>query len=223
MNQRIFQKDKLVTKMLGLTSSLCFVLLVCRIYFSSSFYYGFLLWNLFLAWIPLLLSHAIVKQNFLSNPKIIIYLLFAAWLLFFPNAPYILTDLFHLRKTQNIPLWYDLVLIISFAWNGLMLGFVSLLEIQKFLNEKYAPQISWLIVIVVLVLSGFGIYLGRYERWNSWDILTNPVSLSLNIIDSVVNPFAHPKTIGVTVLFSAFLIINYLTLFILVKSKSYEQ
>jgi uncharacterized membrane protein len=215
--------DKNVTKMLGFASLLCCMLYIGRIYYSSSFYFGFLIWNLFLAWIPFYLSGKLIKMDDDNRSKITIGCLFFAWVLFFPNSPYILTDLFHLKEKQNIPLWYDLILIISFAWNGLMIGFVSLLEMQVFLNRKYSIQKSWIVIISMLILSGFGIYLGRYERWNSWDIVTNPIDLMIDIFKKLSNPFSHPRTVGVTIVFSSFLLISYLTLFTLIKSKSHEQ
>ena len=131
--------------------------------------------------------------------------------------------MFHLRKIQNVPLWFDLGLIISFAWNGLMIGFISLIKIQQFLNTKFKPNTSWFIILAVLFLSGFGIYLGRFERWNSWDIVANPVALMSNVLDKFVNPLSHPKTLGVTLLFSLFLTVSYLTLFFLMESKNHEK
>lgn len=212
-----------VTKMLCFASVVCCILLATRMYYSSSILYSFLVWNLLLAWIPLILSRSLVKADNRNRPKPVIATLFFAWVLFLPNSPYILTDLFHLKHIQNIPLWYDLVLIISFAWNGLMIGFVSLLEIQRFLNKKYSKKISWATILLMLFLSGFGIYLGRFERWNSWDVLTNPIALFIDILDKFLDPFSHPRTIGVTLFFSSFLVVSYLTLFTLIQSKSHEQ
>jgi uncharacterized membrane protein len=217
------EEGQTVTKMLGFASVVCCVLLAVRIYYSDSAFYSFLIWNLVLAWIPLILSKSIVKADNLGKHKMITGSLFVAWVLFLPNSPYIITDLFHLKHIQNIPLWYDLVLIISFAWNGLMIGFVSLLEIQRFLNRKYSKKISWSIIMTMLFLSGFGIYLGRFERWNSWDIITNPIALFIDILDKFLDPFSHPRTIGVTLFFSSFLVVSYLTLFTLIQSKSHEQ
>jgi uncharacterized membrane protein len=218
-----YQQKEPVKAMLGIGSVLCISLLIFRVCLASSFHYVFLVWNLFLAWIPLILSDAISKMDKQNKSGWAIGAVFCMWLLFFPNSPYILTDLFHLKQNPNIPLWYDLGLLISYAWSGLMLGFISLLEIQKLLDKKFTSKLSWIIVICILLLSSFGIYLGRFERWNSWDIITNPVSLISDIIDRIMSPFTHPRTFGVTLLFFLFLIISYLTLFSLIKSKSHEQ
>lgn len=214
---------KNLIKVLGLASLLCLLILAFRIFWSSSIYYAFLIWNLFLAWIPLFLSSKIIKMNETKKSGFIIGFLFLAWLLFLPNSPYILTDILHFKERENIPMWYDLILVIAFAWNGLIIGFISLLEIQKFLNKIFTKKLSWLIVIIAIILSSFGIYLGRYGRWNSWDVITNPISLTADIIDRFANPLNHPRTIGITILFSLFLILSYLTLFLLIQSKKNEH
>lgn len=186
---------------LVLSSAFCVSLLLFRIYLSGNLHYAFLIWNLFLAWIPLGLSALIIKSEKQNAPGLLQISFFIGWLLFFPNAPYILTDLFHLKQKVNVPLWYDLGLILSYAWCGLMLGFISLLEIQSFLDRNFKTGVSWALVITILFLCGFGIYLGRYERWNSWDVITNPVSLMMDIVDKLVHPLSHPKTLGVTLCF----------------------
>lgn len=200
------------TKILLLASLLCFMLTVFRIYWTSGLGYIFLIWNLFLAWIPFFISTAIIRLSRKNIPQLYLLFLLPAWLLFFPNAPYILTDLFHLRQKTNIPVWFDLMLILSFAWNGLMLGFISLLDIQQFIRTRYSNTLAWILVILVLILSSYGVYLGRFERWNSWDLFFNPFSLAKAVLDT----FSHDQTFGVTLLLSLFLILSYLTLFNLI-------
>ena len=174
-------------------------------------YFRFLVWNIFLALIPygmstlLFLYHEQIKNRWL--------LLFplALWLSFFPNAPYILADLFLLHPRQGVPFWYDLALILFFAWNGLMLGYASLIDIQCVLSKRFNPWLGWVISIGSLVVGSFGIYLGRYLRWNSWDILSSPQGLLKDITVRLLNPFHHPQTFGVTLVFSVFLVVGYLT------------
>ncbi|MGH1364061.1 MAG: DUF1361 domain-containing protein [Calditrichia bacterium] len=196
---------------------LSFTLLYFRVYLSGTRTFLFFVWNLFLAAIPLLFSSMLIALESKTRSRIILGGLFVGWLLFFPNAPYILTDLFHLRKRVNIPLWYDLILITSFAWNGLFLGFLSLKQIQIFVQKRIGVITGWICVIGSLGLSSFGIYLGRYLRWNSWDVLSQPEGLFFDIADRLLNPGAHPKTFGVTILFTAFLLIVYLTFNVLMK------
>ena len=108
-------------------------------------------------------------------------------------------------------LWYDLLLIFSFAWNGLVLEFTALWIVQEVLATQYNKGISLFVVWLTLALSGFGIYVGRFLRWNSWDVLFNPHSLAADILPRLTDPFAYPRTLVVTLLFSTFLTVAYLT------------
>lgn len=217
MQTKIFQKPLL--KVLLFSSLTSTLLLLFRIFYFHELMYCFLIWNLFLAWIPMLLVSFIPNKPEKISFRLI--LLLCLWLLFFPNSPYIITDLIHLRSKQAIPMWFDIVLIVSFAWNGLILGFISLLEIHKILFTKLKTALCWSIISFLLVLSSFGVYLGRFERWNSWDIVTNPFSLFLNILNKIIHPFANTQAISVTLVFSVFLISSYATLFFI--SKQYQN
>lgn len=168
----------------------------------------FLIWNLFLAWVPYWIALALESVFQWSKSKWLALLLLISWLLFFPNAPYILTDLLHLKSRQPIPFWYDLMLFISFAWTGLLLGLLSLYEVQLFLKNHLHSTVSWILTTSAIFLCSFGIYLGRCLRWNSWDILTSPGSLFQDIQLSLTDSMA----IKITLVFSGFLMIAYLTL-----------
>jgi uncharacterized membrane protein len=204
-------KNKLI-RTLGYSSVLCVSLEIMRIEWSSGIAYVFLVWNLFLAWIPFLLALLLAGAVEKKAPKYFLVLLFCCWLLFFPNSAYILTDLFHLHQKKGIPLWFDLVLLLFFGWNGLLLGFASLSEIQRFLLQYFRPFVVSIFVTFLMMLCGFGIYLGRYPRWNSWDILSNPLALSGDILDMLLHPAQNTRMVGVTFFFSLFLIVAYRTL-----------
>ena len=137
------------------------------------------------------------------------------WLLFFPNSPYILTDLFHLATRSGMPKWFDLLMLLSFAWTGLVMGIFSLMDIQSVVTRRYSEILAWFCSVVFIVLGSFGIYLGRYLRWNSWDIVTTPQPLIRDIYHIVVDPLNHPGTVGITLVFSAFLTLVYMTFFYL--------
>ena len=177
----------------------------------------FLVWNLFLAWVPYFISLSIETITRFSNSRFIVGTLLVCWLLFFPNAPYIVTDLLHLKSRYPIPKWYDLMVLVSFAWTGLMLGFLSLYEIQRFLKKRLHSKLAWLFTILAIFLCAFGIYLGRFLRWNSWDIITNPTTLFQDIAISLSSPFIYSNTLKITLVFSGFLLLVYLTMVALIS------
>lgn len=197
------------TIFLGVLCLICFGFSMLRFMYTDTKVFLFLNWNLFLAFIPwAFTSLAIVKPKIQKSGLAVLFIL-VFWLLFFPNAPYILTDLFHLRLKTSAPIWFDLVLILSFAWTGLMFGFLSLWDIERILKPKMNKYLVKLISVGLLFLGSFGIYVGRYLRWNSWDIITEPFRLMYDIGDRIINPFQHPRTWGLTLFMGLFLNIVY--------------
>lgn len=169
----------------------------------------FLIWNLFLAFIPLGMAFLIRRRYDKGKRNKFLYIPFLmVWLLFLPNSPYILTDLFHFKQ-RSMPLWFDLILILTFAWNGLMAGLISVNIVQDIVTKLTTKWFSWFVVLSSIFASGFGIYLGRYLRWNSWDLLHQPSSLIHDVIDPLMNPFENIGSIGMTICFSTFLILVY--------------
>lgn len=199
-----------LTFVLALSVLFSVLLIAFRYHFSGSKLYLSFCWNLILAIIPYLLSSLVVLYPPKSKSNIAVYLLGIVWLLFFPNATYILTDLFHLRPKPPVPYWYDLALILSCALNGLALAIVSLQDMHGLVERLFNKTIGWAFTLFVLVLSSFGIYLGRYLRFNSWDVVSNPITLFSDIWDRIAHPLAHPQTYGVTIVFSLFLTFFYL-------------
>jgi uncharacterized membrane protein len=199
------------TVFMGVLTLCCFSLSIFRASYSDTKTFLFLNWNLFLAFIPWLLSSLAILKPSIQKRKIVIFLLLGTWLLFFPNAPYILTDLFHLRARYTIPIWFDLVLILSFAWTGLLFGFLSLWDIERILRKSINPKLVRCISVFLLFLGSFGVYLGRYLRWNSWDIIREPFGLFYDIGDRIINPFEHTRTWGMTLFMGLFLTIIYLS------------
>ena len=197
------------TILLSIMSFCCFGLSIFRIVCTGTKFYFFLNWNLFLAFIPWVLTSIVIIKPKIQQNKFTIYTLMGVWLLFFPNAPYILTDLFHLRFNASMPIWYDLIMILSFAWTGLLFGFFSLRDIESILCKSINQKWLTIIIISLLFVSGFGIYIGRFLRWNSWDIIHEPVRLLYDIADRVFHPLRHPKTWGVTFFMGLFLNMIY--------------
>ncbi|MDR3026590.1 DUF1361 domain-containing protein [Chryseobacterium sp.] len=198
-----------INMLLILMTVFCFSLSAFRYYISDTKVFLFLNWNLFLAWIPLLLSSFILAFNIKS--KISLIFIIIVWILFFPNSPYILTDLFHLRARNSVPIWYDLIVILSYAWTGLICGFISLNDIEKSLSEYGKRNSINVIIIFFLFMSSFGVYLGRFLRWNSWDVLNNPFGLFSDIVVRFIYPLEYTKTWGVTLLMGIMLNFMYFT------------
>ena len=176
-----------VLKVLLAMSLACCVLTVFRVHWTKNFSYLYLIWNLFLAWVPLLIAFQL-QQFYLRFPKrySVILLISCMWLLFFPNSPYIITDLIHLNTGNAVPIWYDAILIFAFALAGLITGFISLYFIHEVLDCFFHKPVNWGIISFVFVLSGYGIYLGRVLRWNSWDLFTRPKLLLLDVQEKLI-------------------------------------
>ncbi len=196
----------------------CASLVVLRVERSGSLMYVFLCWNLFLASIPLLAAQAFRDSSRRRSAAPLQLGWLALWLLFLPNAPYIVTDLLHLSSRPPVPLWYDLALLLSCAATGLLLGYVSLIEVQGAVEERFGRVTGWLLATGSLFLSGFGIYLGRFRRWNSWDVLTDPTGIFHDVFDQLLNPASHPRTYAVTLIFGSGLLLGYAALRLLVAN-----
>ncbi len=194
-------------------SLICVLLVAARIAYSDSVRYGGLVWNLFLAWIPFVLAYF---ASSLPWRKTLLYLVLPVtaflWLIFFPNAPYILTDLQHLaRESSAAPVWYDVIMLIWFSWTGLLLGLVSLYLMHEIVHRNFGRWVGWLFVFVVSGLSSFGVYLGRFVRFNSWDILNDPKEIVVTILGLAIDP--SMRLIAFTILFAVFYLFVYLTLY----------
>jgi uncharacterized membrane protein len=109
----------LVFLALSLASSTAVALVVTRFVATQQFAYFNLVWNLFLAWLPLAFAFLAGRD---SNSRLRLFLCAGLWLLFLPNSPYLVTDLVHLRPRPPVPLWFDILLVQSFVLTGLLLG-----------------------------------------------------------------------------------------------------
>lgn len=201
--------------LLFLASAISSFMVMYRIMHTGHLMYLFLIWNIFLAWIPL--GFAFYGSQ--SKSRWVATGAFLAWLLFFPNSHYILTDIFHLKARHGIPLWYDLLVLLLSSWTGAMLGFLSLLEVHQVLRRYFSTVITWASIVVLFVLESFGIYTGRYLRFNSWDIVTDPINLLNYLTDVVFNPYANKSAYKFTICFTVFLLLSYLFIFVLAKPK----
>ncbi len=205
---------------LVLLSGICCLLLLYRLHVAGTLEYLFMSWNLFLAWVPLLIMrHLQTISADRWHKRLWIGFCLLGWLLFLPNAPYIITDLIHLRYRQGVPLWYDSLMVFSFASTGLYTGMYSILLAHRLLEQHLKLRWSWMLLAPVLGLTGFGIYLGRFSRWNSWDLLTRPHLLASDIFHQLLNPTAIKLTFAFTVVLTLF----YLLFVSFIQLSAYES
>ena len=186
------------------------MLIAVRIFYTGSTLYLFLVWNIFLAWVPCMISSLFKKMNDRSKWKSV--LVFCCWLAFFPNALYIVTDLIHIQQESLVPKWFDALLLFSSAVLGLLLAFISLYRVEAFLKKMVGIKLLAPLILLILFLGSFGVYLGRFLRWNSWDIISNPFQLLISIGHRIVSPFDHVQTWGITLVFTAFFYLLYITI-----------
>lgn len=202
-------------QLIYLFTAFCTSLLVYRIYKSEGLSYIFLAWNLFLAFIPWWISNYLKKKDSLGLVHVPLLVL---WILFLPNSPYILTDLFHLRPRDPFPLWYDLVLVLSFALIGMMVFLKSLKDMFGVLHTYVKPAYVGIITPFIFWLISFGLYLGRYLRFNSWNVVNHPFQLIRQSFDILF----EKDTIAFTFIFSIFLAFLYYISKPLLKSEHHE-
>jgi uncharacterized membrane protein len=198
---------------LGCASALSIALIALRTVMTWRGQHLYLVWNLFLAWIPLWLAlHLEEMDRRRPVPRWRFRFTTTAWLLFFPNAPYIFTDLTHLKPGTRVHWWTDLILILLFAVTGLVLAFLSLHRMQSVVARSRGWVAGWAFVLAVSFLSGFGVYLGRFERWNSWDVLAHPFGLAADSFH-----WLHVHSAKFTLLFGLFFFTAYALLYSLTR------
>jgi uncharacterized membrane protein len=207
-------RRRLVTVLgLLLASLFCVGLVGLRVIETGDSTFSGLIWNLFLAWIPFALAVVVYDGWRRRRAAGTLVVLGALWLLFFPNAPYIVTDFVHLERTADAPYWYDALTLSAFAWTGVLLGFASLFLMQTVVRQWRGVVAGWIFAGVALALGSLGIYLGRFLRLNSWDALEHP-SVLPRIAHAVArDPFRYGEAIGVTVLFTLALGFAYFLLY----------
>lgn len=198
----------------------CAILLVFRMRQAATFAYAFLEWNLFLAAIPAAAAWLLAQAAAKRAPFVIQAFCFVVWLAFLPNAPYVMTDLVHLGHSATVPIWYDLMLLGSCGATGLLLGYTSLADVQAVVARRFSARLGWATVGAGLLLSGFGIYLGRFLRLNSWDTFVRPLQLTADIAHLLADPDSSSRVVTVTLVYGAGLLLGYIALRALAASRA---
>jgi len=209
-----FSRRRLATVLGLFTASLfCVALVVVRNMHTGDVNFRYLIWNLFLAWIPFVLAVFVYDRWRRRRGGVLRLVLGGLWLLFFPNAPYIATDVVHLRHDPLSPYWYDAVTIAAFAWMGVLLGFASLYLMQTVVRQWRGAVAGWIFAFFAIGLGSLGIYLGRVLRLNSWDALEHPSVLPRILHTVARDPFAYQEAIAVTLVFTLALSFAYFLLY----------
>lgn len=201
--RRLYFERSEMEQLLLLSSLFSIALSFFRVVYTGELMFLFLIWNLFLAFVPYAITEYSRQQIkwIESGPKFSAVLL--VWLLFVPNAFYIITDLFHLHARPEIPLWFDLALIFSFAWNGLLMGVLSVQQMEQLVSIKWPLKRSALFIIPTMFLISLGIYIGRYLRYNSWDVVQQPFGLIADLWLMIVNPVQNRFDWSMIICFTA--------------------
>ena len=197
-----------INQMLILTSVVAVVLVLARGDWWGKDSIVYLIWNLFLAYVPYVISSCLVKKNMPVKHFVPVFIF---WLLFFPNAPYLVTDVLHIADRVSPLLWYNSLLFFFFGWIGLLLGMLSLRQMHKYFQTHFSSLISELIIFAICLISSFGVYLGRFGRWNSWDVFFNPSGLIRHSFNVSGGHMGTP--ILFVSIFTIFMYLTYKTIF----------
>ncbi|HEX6429871.1 MAG TPA: DUF1361 domain-containing protein [Niastella sp.] len=208
----LFTGGSEIDRILTLSIGFSIALVMARIAYTGKLTFIWMIWNLFLAWIPYRITSWLQQQPSVQTNKWKFAAISFLWLLFVPNTFYILTDLFHLGIYHNVPNWFDLTLIISFAWNGLLLGVLSVRQMERMMQQYLPGKHELLFIYPIMWLNALGVYIGRYVRFNSWDIVTNPFGLSAYILRMLWHPIQYKYAWGMVACFSVFMTLVYLTI-----------
>ena len=196
-----------------LASAFGTAMVAVRVAYTGTGEYRNMIWNLALAWIPFVVALGIYDRHRRGTSPARLAVPAVVWLLFLPNAPYLVTDFKYLAELDGAPVWFDVMLLTTFAWVGLLLGFVSLYLMHTVAARIAGAGAGWIAVGSVLALTAFGVYLGRFRRWNSWDVVRDPTGLGAELWSGFTDPLAHPHTLAVTFALGVFLSLGYLVLY----------
>lgn len=191
---------------------LAITLNVMRVFLFGSTAFLYIIWNVFLAVVPFVISSIMLlyanKMNLLKPAFVIGFIL---WFLFLPNAPYVVTDFIHLGRIHSVPVMFDIFVLFSSAWVALLMGFYSLSHMEKILQLKFTKKVTNLIIVFIILFASFGVYLGRYLRFNSWDFFTSHNFLLTSIWRIFTQSNDYVNVYAYTLLFFVFIYISYLS------------
>lgn len=197
-----------------LAASVAFSMLMvmARIVYTGELTFTMLVWNLFLAYVPFFITGWLQNHPNWIEVRWKFAAAFLCWLVFVPNSFYIITDLFHLRGYYSMPMWFDLALILSFAWNGLLVGVLSVRDMERMTRLHLGYRNELYFIYPIMFLNAFGVYIGRYLRFNSWDIIASPFGLAFDIVDILVHPVVYKNAWAMVICYGTLMSLIYITL-----------
>ncbi len=214
MGLRMSQELRRIVEAVLILNLLSLVMLSLRVIATSSTRHGYIPWNLLLTWVPFGLSLALVQllqsKQWRHWKTLLAGIL---WLIFLPNTWYVLSDYIHVYPTGEVSQLYDIILISTLVISGFTLGFTSLYIVHKQFIKRFGLRRAHVMIALTLLISSFAIYLGRDLRWNTWDVLTDPAGLIVNVSDRIIDPLGHPRALTVTGLFFSLLSVMYLVIY----------
>lgn len=183
--------------------------------------YALLSWNILLAILPLFFIGKVVA-NKQKQKKPIMWLLL--WLFFFPNSVYMVTGFIHLANenfvwiidrdqhssysdiiySNDIFVWAKLLVISLGFLLAILVGFESLYLFEQIIRKRYSKIICFFVIFGVALLTSVGVYIGRFLRFNSWDVVFSPLELLKETLN--LGMFG----IEFIIIFTLFVLISYL-------------
>ena len=201
---------KVVPRQIIILTAFSVALNFIYLFWSDSIFSLYILWNIILAFVPFLLSFYLLKYRKDGGKKLFIYIIgLFLWLLFFPNAPYMVTDIIHIGESIGVPRWFDAITLFTSVWAGVLLGIYSLSHIEELLLTKYSKRFSCFLLALVAFFASFGIYLGRFFRYNSWDIVAHPGKLFFDTFKVFSRPDEYGSAYFFILVFFVFILTSY--------------
>jgi uncharacterized membrane protein len=194
-------RERIVLSLVGLTA-VSGVFFIAGVFDNRSLEFGYLIWNLFLAWTPLVLAMLLIRslRTHLWSDWQPLGLTFV-WLLMLPNSFYMISDFMHVQQVMPDALVFDVVMFTSFIFTGVLLGFSSLYAVHRELRKRLSSQQADTCIGIILFLCSYAIYLGRELRWNSWSVLTNPAGILFDVSDHLIHPLQSGDMYTITISF----------------------
>lgn len=201
-----------IPKQVAILLALAIILNIVKIFLFNTTSSVYMFWNIFLAFIPLFITSILLvrtNKNNIIKPFFIIG--FILWFLFLPNAPYVMTDFIHLGRIRAVPVMYDVFFFFSSAYVSLLMGLYSLHQMEKMLLLKFPKKVINIVIPIIILFASFGIYLGRFLRFNSWDLFTSHASLLATIWDIFTKGNTYINVYSYTLLFFVFIYTAYIS------------